>query len=53
METNPDRPGLQVENMSDLFGCQFLHVVEHKNDAQLDRDAQDRLMQQVVLLGVE
>ena len=45
MEANPDRPRLLVENLRDLFGLQFLHVVEHKNNAQLDGDLQDRLMQ--------
>ena len=53
MQPDPDRPRLQVENLRDLFGGQLLHVVQHKNNAQLRGNPQDRLMQQVVLLGVE
>ena len=51
MQANPNRSRLQSENLGDLFGCEFLHVVEHENDAQRSRYAQDRLMQQMVLLG--
>src|ERR1039458_5298273 len=41
-------PGLR-----DLLGSQLLHVVEHENDTQGRRDAQNRLVQQMMLLGVE
>ena len=46
-------PLLQVEDFRHLFGGQFLHVVEDKNDAQIGGDAQDGLMQKMVLLGVQ
>ena len=53
MEANPHRSRLQSENLRHLLGLQLLHVVEHEDNAQLDRDAQDCLVQQMVLLGVE
>jgi hypothetical protein len=53
MKPNPHCSLLQLENLRDLLGRQLLHVVEYENDPQRRRDAQDRLMQQMVLLGLE
>ncbi|MGB6720600.1 MAG: hypothetical protein WBE72_07400 [Terracidiphilus sp.] len=53
MKADPDCPLLQIENLSDLRGDQFFHVVEHENDAQRCRNTQDCPMQQTVLLGLE
>ena len=53
MKPNPHSSLLQLENLRDLLGSQLLHVVEHENDAQGRGDAQDRLMQQTMLLGLE
>jgi hypothetical protein len=51
MKPNPNRSLLKFENLRDLLGGQLFHIVEHKNDAQGRRNAQNRLMQQLVLLG--
>ena len=53
MQANPHRSLLKRENLRNLLGGQLFHIVEHKNDAQSGRDAEDCLMQQVVLLGGE
>jgi hypothetical protein len=53
MKTNPHGPLLQVENLRNLLGRQFFHIMEHKNNPQSWRDAKDRLMEEVVLLGIE
>ena len=50
VQPNPDRPRLKIENLCHLFGGQLFHIVEDKNNPQLSRDAQDRLMQKMVLL---
>ena len=53
MKTNSHGPLLQIENLGNLFGGQLLHIMEYEDDTQRRRDAQDRLMQQMVLLGLE
>jgi len=51
MKPNPNRSLLKRENLCHLFCGQLLHIVEHENNAQGWWDAQNRLVQQVVLLG--
>src|ERR1019366_326702 len=53
MKPNPNRSLLKRENLRNLLGGQLLHIVEHENNSQGWRDAQNRLMQQMVLLGRE
>src|ERR1039457_7050229 len=49
VEPDPYRARLEVENLSDLFGRQLLHVVQYKHEPQLHRDGQHRLMQKLML----
>jgi len=53
MKPNPNRSLLKRENLRNLLGGQLLHIVEHKNNAQGWRDAQNCLVEQMVLLGRE
>jgi hypothetical protein len=53
VKPNPNRSLLKRENLRNLLGGQLFHIVEYENDAQSRWDAQDRLMQQMVLLGGE
>ena len=53
MKPNSDRPRLQLENLSNLLSRQFLHIVQDENNAQWRGNAEDRLMQQMALLGLK
>jgi len=53
MQPNPNCSLLERENLRNLLGGQLLHIVEHENNAQGWGDAQNSLVEQVVLLGGE
>ena len=53
MKTNSHGTLLQIENPGNLLGGQLFHVMEYEDNTQRRRYAQDRLMQQLVLFGVE
>jgi len=47
MKTDSDCALLQIENLCNLLGGQLFHIVEHEDNPQRRRDAQDGLMQQM------
>src|SRR5271165_5610625 len=53
MKPNPNSSLLKRKNLCNLFGGQLLHIVENENDAQGRRDAQNCLVEEMVLLGSE
>ena len=53
MKPDPDGSRLKLQDLRNLLGGEFFHVVEHKNNAQWRGDDEDRLMQQMMLFGVE
>jgi hypothetical protein len=53
MKPNPNRSLLKREDLRNLLGGQLFHIVEHENNAQGWRDAQNSLVEQMVLLGGE
>ncbi len=53
MKPDPDGSRLKLQDLRNLSGGEFFHVVEHKNNAQWRGDDEDRLVQQMMLFGVE
>ncbi|HEY1255387.1 MAG TPA: hypothetical protein VGF01_11440 [Terracidiphilus sp.] len=53
MQPDPNGSRLKVKYLRNLSGRQFLHVAKYKNNAQLRRDMQDRLVQKMILLGMK
>lgn len=53
MKTDPHRSLLQIENLCHLLGSQLFHIVEHEDNPQRRRDAQNSLVEEMVPLGVK
>ena len=53
MQPDPDGSLAQIENLRDLLGRQFLHVVKDEHHAQRRRNPENCLLHLVVLFGME